>query len=142
MTIRQLSIFIENQSGTLQSVLERMRQSRIQIIACTIADTAEYGIFRIICSEPDRACSELKEAGVAVAISDVFAIELDNQPGGAADVVAIFSEAGIGITYMYAFLLDGRGIMIFRTDRPDAAREAIVRSGLRCLSEKDLPTHV
>ena len=142
MTIRQLSIFIENQSGTLQSVLERMRQSRIQIIACTIADTAEYGIFRIICSEPDRACSELKEAGVAVAISDVFAIELDNQPGGAADVVAIFSEAGIGIAYMYAFLLDGRGIMIFRTDRPDAAREAIVRSGLRCLSEKDLPTHV
>ncbi len=142
MTIRQLSIFIENQSGTLQSVLERMRQSRIQIIACTIADTAEYGIFRIICSEPDRACSELKAAGVAVAISDVFAIELDNQPGGAADVVAIFSEAGIGITYMYAFLLDGRGIMIFRTDRPDAAREAIVRSGLRCLDEKDLPTHV
>ena len=142
MTIRQLSIFIENQSGTLQSVLERMRQSRIQIIACTIADTAEYGIFRIICSEPDRACSELKEAGVAVAISDVFAIELDNQPGGAADVVAIFSEAGIGITYMYAFLLDGRGIMIFRTDRPDAAREAIVRHGLRCLGEKDLPTHV
>ena len=142
MTIRQLSIFIENQSGTLQSVLERMRQSRIQIIACTIADTAEYGIFRIICSEPDRACSELKAAGVAVAISDVFAIELDNQPGGAADVVAIFSEAGIGIAYMYAFLLDGRGIMIFRTDRPDAAREAIVRSGLRCLGEKDLPTHV
>jgi len=142
MTIRQLSIFIENQSGTLQSVLERMRQSRIQIIACTIADTAEYGIFRIICSEPDRACSELREAGVAVAISDVFAIELDNQPGGAADVVAIFSEAGIGIAYMYAFLLDGRGIMIFRTDRPDAAREAIARHGLRCLGEKDLPTHV
>lgn len=142
MTIRQLSIFIENQSGTLQSVLERMRQSRIQIIACTIADTAEYGIFRIICSEPDRACSELREAGVAVAISDVFAIELDNHPGGAADVVSIFSEAGIGITYMYAFLLDGRGIMIFRTDRPDAAREAIARSGLHCLSERELPTHV
>ena len=50
MTIRQLSIFIENQSGTLQKVLELVKQSRIQIIACTIADTAEYGIFRIICS--------------------------------------------------------------------------------------------
>ena len=74
MTIRQLSIFIENQSGTLQKVLELMKQSRIQIIACTIADTAEYGIFRLICSEPERACSELKAAGVAVAISDVFAI--------------------------------------------------------------------
>ena len=94
MTIRQLSIFIENQSGTLQKVLELIKQLRIQIIACTIADTAEYGIFRIICSEPDRACRELKAVGVAVAISDVFAVELDNQPGGAADVVGRFSGAG------------------------------------------------
>ena len=83
MTIPQLSIFIENRSGTLIKVLELMKQSRIQMIACTIADTAEYGIFRIICSEPERACRELKEAGVAVALSDVFAIELDDQPGGA-----------------------------------------------------------
>ena len=81
MTIRQLSIFIENQSGTLQKVLELIKQLRIQIIACTIADTAEYGIFRIICSEPDRACRELKAVGVAVAISDVFAVELDDGEG-------------------------------------------------------------
>ncbi len=141
MTIRQLSIFIENQSGTVQKVLELMKQSRIQIMACTIADTAEYGIFRIICSEPDRACRELKEAGVAVAISDVFAIELDNQPGGAADVVAIFSEAGIGITYMYAFLLDGRGIMIFRTDKEAEAQDVIRRAGLRVVTERDLPVN-
>ena len=138
MTIRQLSIFIENQSGTLQKVLELMRKSGIQIIACTIADTAEYGIFRIICAEPDRACKELKEAGVAVAISDVFAIELNNQPGGAADVVGTFSAAGIGITYMYAFLLDGRGILILKTDQA-AETEGVIRSrGLRCLSEADL----
>ncbi|MCR4860076.1 MAG: amino acid-binding protein [Bacteroidales bacterium] len=142
MTIRQLSIFIENRSGTLQKVLELMKKSRIQIIACTIADTAEYGIFRIICSEPDRACAELKEAGVAVAISDVFAVELDNQPGGAADVVRLFSEAGVGITYMYAFLIDGRGILIFRTDQADAARDAISKGGLHCLTEKDLPVNV
>ena len=138
MTIRQLSIFIENQSGTLQTVLELMRRSRIQIIACTIADTAEYGIFRIICAEPDRACKELKEAGVAVAISDVYAIELDNQPGGAADVVGTFSSAGIGITYMYAFLLDGRGILILKTDQ-SAETEAVIRNhGLHCLSESTL----
>ncbi|MCR4824664.1 MAG: amino acid-binding protein [Bacteroidales bacterium] len=142
MTIRQLSIFIENQSGTLQKVLELMKQSRIQIIACTIADTAEYGIFRIICSEPDRACRELKEAGVAVAISEVFAIELDNQPGGAADVVATFGRAGVGITYMYAFLIDGRGIMIFRTDQTEAACKAIAEGGLHCVTEKDLPVNM
>lgn len=138
MTVSQLSIFIENQSGTLVKVLELMRKSRIQIIACTIADTAEYGIFRIICSEPDRACAELKAAGVAVAISDVFAIELDNQPGGAADVVGTFSEAGISITYMYAFLLNGRGIMIFRTDQTDETKAAIAKHGLHALTENQL----
>ena len=141
MTIRQLSIFIENQSGTLQKVLELIKQLRIQIIACTIADTAEYGLFRLICSEPDRVCAELKQYGVAVAISEVFAIEMNNQPGGAADVVGIISGAGVSITYMYAFLLDGRGILVFRTDQVEAAEAAISGHGLRSLSENDLPVN-
>ena len=141
MRIKQLSIFIENQSGTLIRVLELLGKAHIQMIACTIADTAEYGIFRIICSEPERACAELREAGVAVAISEVFAIELDNQPGGAADVVRVFSEAGIGITYMYAFLLDGRGILIFKTTQTAEAEAAIRAHALRCLSEADLPVN-
>ena len=138
MTIPQLSIFIENRSGTLIKVLELMKQSRIQMIACTIADTAEYGIFRIICSEPERACVELKEAGVAIAISEVFAIELDDQPGGAADVVRIFSDAGISITYMYAFLYKSKGILVLRTDQEEEARKAIAAHGLHCLTAEDL----
>ena len=139
MTIKQLSIFIENQSGSLKRVLGMIQKSHIQIIACTIADTAEYGLFRIICSEPVRACRELKSAGVAVAISDVFAIELDNQPGGAANVVGLFSDAGISIAYMYAFLLDGRGIMVFKTSQVEEAIGVIRRSNLHCLSESELP---
>jgi hypothetical protein len=137
MRIKQLSIFIENQSGTLIRVLELLGKAHIQMIACTIADTAEYGIFRIICSEPDRACSELKAAGVAVTISEVFAIEMNDRPGGAADAVKAFSNAGIEITYMYAFLLDGKGIMIIRTDETEKAREVINSQGLPYLCEKD-----
>ena len=137
MRIKQLSIFIENHSGTLIRVLELLGQAHIQMIACTIADTAEYGIFRIICSEPDRACSELKAAGVAVTISEVFAIEMNDRPGGAADAVKAFSNAGIEITYMYAFLLDGKGIMIIRTDETEKAREVIKSQGLPYLCEKD-----
>ena len=139
MRIKQLSIFIENQSGTLIKVLELLKQYSIQMIACTIADTAEYGIFRIICSEPDRACAALKEAGVAVAISEVFAIEMTDRPGGAADAVKAFSNAGIEITYMYAFLLDGRGILVFRTNQEELEREVVTRCGLRVLSAEDLP---
>ena len=138
MRIKQLSIFIENQSGTLIKVLELLKQYSIQMIACTIAETAEYGIFRIICSEPQRACAELKQAGLAVAISDVFALELDNQPGGAADVVRFLGDAGVDITYMYAFLLGGRGILVFRTDEADLARKVIADNKLPYITETEL----
>ena len=138
MTINQLSIFIEDRSGTLIKVLEVLKQSGIQIIASTIADTAEYGIYRLICSEPLRAFEELKKAGVAVALSDVFAIELDNQPGRAADAVETFSKAGISITYMYSFLLNGKGILIFRTDNRETARETIILNNLKFIAEQDL----
>ena len=138
MTINQLSIFIENRSGTLVKVLEILQKAKIQIEASTIADTADYGIYRLICSEPSRAYEELKKAGVAVALSDVFALELDNHPGCAAEVVKIISDAGIGITYMYTFLLNGKGILIFRTDSTDDARNVITRNNLPFIAESNL----
>ena len=138
MTIHQLSIFIENRSGTLIKVLNALKEANIQIIASTIADTAEYGIYRLICSNPMQACEELKKANVAVALSDVFALEIDDQPGRAADAVKTFSEAGISITYMYSFLLRGKGILIFRTDNAEKAREAILLNNLKFIVEKDL----
>ena len=142
MTIHQLSIFIENLSGTLVKVLQVLKQAQIQIIASTIADTAEYGIYRLICSEPIRAYEELKKAGVAVALSDVVALELDNEPGRSADAIEIISKTGISITYMYTFLFNGKGIMVFRTDNPEAAREAIILNNLKFIAEKDLSTWV
>lgn len=142
MTIQQLSIFIENKAGTLLTVLQTLKSAGIQLIASTIADTVDYGIYRIICSEPMRAYGELKAAGVSVAISDVFALTLDNQVGRAADAVAILSEAGIGITYMYSFLLGEKGILVFRTDQPELTRETIITNNLSFVEEKDLFTLV
>ena len=138
MTIHQLSIFIENRSGTLIKVLDALKEANIQIIASTIADTAEYGIYRLICSEPLRACEELKNANVAVALSGVFAIEIDDQPGRAAEAVKAFSEAGISITYMYSFLLRGKGILIFRTDDNEKAAAVIRDNNLKSIDENDL----
>lgn len=138
MTIHQLSIFIENKSGTLVKVLKLLKQENIQLIASTIADTAEYGICRIICSEPVRAFNVLKSAGVAVTLTEVFALQLDDVPGRAADAIEIFSNEGISIAYLYSFLLGGKGVLIFRTDNADKARDAIVRNNLRVVPEKDL----
>jgi hypothetical protein len=138
MTVHQLSVFLENKSGTLVKVLKLLKEQCIQLIASTIADTAEYGICRIICSEPVRAYEVLKSAGVAVSLCEVFAVELDDEPGRAADAIEIFANEGISIAYLYSFLLNGKGVLIFRTDNAEKARAAIERNGLGVIAEKDL----
>lgn len=138
MTVHQLSVFVENKSGTLLKILELLKEAGIQLIASTISDTVEYGIYRIICSEPKRAYDTLKSAGIAANISDVFAIKLDNQPGRAAEAIRSFTNAGIGISYLYSFLLDGKGILVFRTDNTEKTREVILNDGLNFVEEKDL----
>lgn len=138
MTIQQLSVFIENKSGTLLKVLQLFKEANIQLVASTIADTVEYGIYRIICSEPSRAFKTLKDAGISVAISDVFAVTLDNTPGRAADAVKLLTDAGIGITYMYSFLLGDKGILIFRTDNAEKAREVIILNDIDFITDKEL----
>ena len=136
MTVHQLSVFIENKSGTLVKVLQLLKQENIQLIASTIADTADYGICRIICSQPEKAYKVLKEAGVAVSLCEVFAIELDDRPGKAADAIEIF--AGESIAYLYSFLLNGKGVLIFRTDNAEKAADIISANRLNVIEEKDL----
>ena len=138
MTIHQLSVFIENKSGTLMKALKVLKNENIQLIATTIADTADYGIWRIICHEPLKAYKALKEAEVAVSLCDVFAIELDDQPGQAAQVISCFANEGISIAYLYSFLLGGKGVLIFRTDNPDKARDVIVKNNLNFIAEDNL----
>lgn len=138
MIVHQISIFVENKSGTLLKVLELFKENNIQLIASTISDTVEYGIYRIICSEPMRAYDMLKAAGISANLSEVFAIMLDNRPGRAADAVRHISEVGITISYLYSFMLGGKGILVFRTD--DAARtERVIRkNSLAALDDKAL----
>ena len=138
MTVHQLSVFIENKSGALVRVLRLLKQENIQLIASTIADTADFGIFRIICSQPETACDVLKKAGVAVSLCEVFAVELDDRPGMAADAIGFFASEGINIAYLYSFLLNGKGVLIFRTDNTEKAAEVIQSNGLSVIEEKDL----
>jgi hypothetical protein len=133
-TVKQISVFVENKSGTLVRVLELFKEARIQLIASTISDTVEYGIYRIICAEPDRALEVLKAAGISANVSEVFAITLDNVPGRAADAVRQISSAGIAISYLYSFMLAGKGILVFRTDNPEKTAQVIDGQGMNALT--------
>ncbi len=138
MTVSQLSIFLENKKGTLLQVLDVLKKADVQIVATAISDTVEYGILRIICNHPMVAYKELKANGMAVALTDVFAVTLDNKVGSAAEVIRAFAEKNISITYFYSFLLDGKGILIFRTDNSEGAEQVIKDNHLNSFSEGEL----
>ena len=129
--MKQLSIFIENKRGTLLTVLNALKGAGIQIIASTISDTQDFGIYRIICDDPERAFIVLKEQGITATITDVFAIQLEDKPGEAARVLALFAEADISIAYMYSFLLSGMGILVFRTSDTERTKQVIKEKSLQ-----------
>lgn len=138
MTIKQLSIFIENKGGTLIKVLDLLSKAGIQIIASTVADTKDYGIYRVLCNAPAQAYLLLKETGLNVQLSDVFALSIDDEPGRAAAAVKSISDAGVSILYLYSFLWKGKGVLVFRTDQSEKAKEVIMLDKLTFLTEEDL----
>lgn len=139
MTIKQLSIFIENKSGTLIRVLNMLSKAGIQIIASTLADTKDYGIYRVLCNQPAQAYMLLKEEGINVQLSDVLALSIDDTPGCAAKAVSKISDAGVNILYLYSFLWKGRGVLVFRTDNNEKANEVIMLNKMTFLTEVDFP---
>ena len=124
MTIKQLSIFIENKAG-------------IQIIASTVADTKDYGIYRVLTNNSAQAYLILKEAGINVQLSDVLALSIDDQPGRAAEAIKQISDAGVSILYLYSFLWKNKGVLVFRADQSEKAKETIMLNKLTFLTETD-----
>ncbi|MDO4737728.1 MAG: amino acid-binding protein [Bacteroidales bacterium] len=137
MTIKQLSIFIENKGGTLINVLDLLSKAGIQIIASTIADTKDYGIYRVLCDNPAQAYLILKEAGINAQLSDVIALSIDDVPGRAAAAVKLISDAGVSILYLYSFLWKAKGVLVFRTDQSEKAKETIMLNKMNFLTEED-----
>jgi len=135
MTIKQLSVFLENRGGTLIRILDVLSQAHIQIIASTIADTSDYGLYRILCDQPEQAYLILKEAGINVQLTDVIALSVDDTPGCAAQQIKILSDAGINILYLYSFLWEGKGVLVLRVEQHDRAREIISINKIPALTD-------
>jgi len=137
MTIKQLSIFIENKGGTLIKVLDLLSKGGIQIIASTIADTKDYGIYRVLCDKPTQAYLLLRESGINVQLADVMALSIDDTPGCAAKAISSLSSEGVSILYMYSFLWKGKGVLVLRADPMEKAREVTTIKKLSFLTEAD-----
>ena len=138
MTIRQISIFIENKYGKLSEILTLLGNENIRIIAATVADTSEYGILRLIVTEPEKANKALKNNNVSVNQTDVFAVVTESSAAGFAQTLQYFTQSGLSIEYMYSFSIKEKSVLILRTHNYDAARDVIRRHNLGYVNENDL----
>jgi hypothetical protein len=140
MTVRQLSVFLENKPGRLRAATDILAKEGINLSALTLADTSEFGILRLIVDQPDRAKEVLMDAGIVVRISEVLAIAMDDAPGGAVGILHLLSEAGLNIEYMYACVgrQSGKAIMVVRTDDIDLAEDILHRGGYGDVSPADV----
>lgn len=140
MKVEQISIFLENKSGRLAEVTDVLAKADINIRALSLADTADFGILRLIVNDTERAKEILKKNGFTVGKTEVIAVEVPDRPGGLAGILNVLKEKGINVEYMYAFVQKSKenAIIIFRFDEIDRAIEGLSSAGVRILKGEDV----
>ena len=138
MITHQLSVFLENKSGRLTEVLEALGEENIRITALSVADTAEFGILRLIVSDPEKARELLKKKSFSVNLNEVISVIVPNEAKHYARVLRILSDLGISVEYTYAFSLGEKSIVILRCSNTEEAIRALKSHELDLLKASDL----
>lgn len=128
--IQQTTVFIENRPGRLTDILKVLAEHQIDLNGISIADSSDFGLFRMILSNPEKGQEALKQNGYIVKSTDVLAIDVHDTPGGLLQALESVAQEGINVSYMYAFgtKLSSRAMIILKTD--DNQRTAALLSGI------------
>lgn len=132
MFIKQLSVFIENKAGRLSEILNVLSENNIDISAMSIAETTDFGVLRMIVSDPEAAKAKLRESGVIVKTTDVIGMVLDDTPGAMAKAITLLSQNDITVEYSYAFLSSNNkgALIVVRTNLPEKAEKVLLDAGI------------
>lgn len=117
MSIKQLSVFVGNEKGSIADITEMLSNAGVNLRAMTVADTVDFGILRLIADDTSRALSVLKNEGIIAGVTDATAFAVPDEPGGLARVLRILSEGGVNTEYMYSLFArkDGKACIVVRT---------------------------
>lgn len=140
MAIKQLSIFVENREGTLVTVTDTIAKAGVDIRAMSVADTNDFGIFRMIVTDITKAKQALDEANAFVSITEVVAVALEDKPGALAKVVKILADNNINIEYMYAFITVSKqyAYVVLRVEDNAATEKILSENGIALVTEADM----
>ncbi len=140
MFIKQLSVFIENKAGRLSEILNVLSENNIDISAMSIAETTEFGVLRMIVSDPDTAKVKLRESGVIVKTTNVIGMVLDDTPGSMAKAITLLSNSGITVEYSYAFLSSNNkgALIVIRTDDAEKTEKVLTDAGIGMINPAEV----
>lgn len=139
MQVEQISIFLENKPGRLETVTRIFKDANINIRTLSVADTSDFGIVRLIVDHVDEATRVLKENGYTFNRTSVVAVEVPDRAGGLYDILDVLGKAQVNIEYMYAFVgKSSRAVMLFRFDKPEEAMAALQQHNATVLSGEAL----
>lgn len=140
MAIKQLSIFVENREGTLVTVTDAIAKAGVDIRAMSVADTNDFGIFRLIVTDIDKAKKALDEANAFVSITEVVGVAVQDEPGALAKVVKILADHNINIEYMYAFITVSKqfAYVVLRVAENEEAERILTENGIKLVTEEDM----
>ena len=140
MTVKQISVFLENKSGRLLEVCRRLGEAGVNIRALCVADTSDFGVVRLIVDDPALALRTLREKGFIVKETVVIAVEVKDSPGGLSEVLRPLVEQEMNIEYLYCFIEKSgdHAIVIIRLEEAEAAIGALKVSGSRVIPPEDL----
>lgn len=142
MYVKQISVFIENTPGRLADFTRLLGENHIDLVSLSIADTTHFGILRGIVADYERAVKIISEAGYTVRLTDVLAASVPDVPGGLAQVLAMLSESGISVEYLYSFVRNAghNALIIFRVEALDKAAQVLASHGVKMLSQEEVRT--
>lgn len=140
MAIKQLSIFVENREGTLVTVTDAIAKAGVDIRAMSVADTQDFGIFRLIVTDPTKAKEYLEASDCFVSITEVVGVAVADEPGSLSKVVRILADHNINIEYMYAFITVSKqyAFVVLRVADNDAAEKILCDHGIKLVEESDI----
>ncbi len=138
MIIKQLSVFLENKSGRLHEVFKILGDQEIKVSACSVADTFEFGILRLIVSDHEKARKVLKENLFSVNVSDVISFAAPNKPGALAKVLDILSNAEISIEYLYGYSVGKKSFFALSSNDIEKAISELQKHKTELISASEL----
>lgn len=143
MSVKQISIFLENKPGKMCEMTEVLAERGINMRGLSLAETDGFGIVRIIVDDVYEATTVLKDGGYINKLTSVVVAEIPDVPGGLNQILKVFAAEKINLEYMYALSTDSnsdKAYMVFRVDDHKSAQAALTRADIRVVSQEDIAT--